>query len=166
MGVCILMFGCSMKPGAQYKTRTHGGAALALAALLVLACAVPAWAADLVVVVNANAPVEDLSVGDVRDIYLGEKTYWEGVRIVPVGYMDGSPRQTEFLERVLAITENRFKTHWIKRIFREGGVPPRKAVTPDEAASLILRTPGGIGFFRAGEVENRTGLKVVFRVSG
>jgi len=124
-----------------------------------------AWADDLVVVVNSQAPVQQLTNQDVKEIFLGEKTFWGDVHIVPVGYVDGAAIQSEFLDKVINISENVYKTYWIKRIFREGGTPPRKAATAEEALSMISRNPGAVGFVYGSQLAGATNVREVLRVA-
>jgi len=117
------------------------------------------------VVVNAKAPVQSLSAKEVKEIFLGETAYWGDVKIVPIGYVDGATVQTDFLDRVVHVTENVYKTYWIKRIFREGGTPPRKVGSAAEALTAVSRSPGGIGFVYASELGGATDVREVLRVA-
>jgi len=136
-----------------------------LALALLLAGAGVARAEELVVVVNAKAPVQSLSAKEVKEIFLGETAYWGDVKIVPIGYVDGATVQTDFLDRVVHVTENVYKTYWIKRIFREGGTPPRKVGSAAEALTAVSRSPGGIGFVYASELGGATDVREVLRVA-
>jgi ABC-type phosphate transport system substrate-binding protein len=124
-----------------------------------------AWADDLVVVVNDQAPVKQMTAREVKDVFLGETSYWGDVRIQPVGYVDGAAIQNQFLDKVVNISENVYKTYWIKRIFREGGTPPKKAATPEEALSIISRNPGAVGFVYASQLSGATNVREVLRVA-
>jgi ABC-type phosphate transport system substrate-binding protein len=121
-------------------------------------------AEDLVVIVNDKAPVKSVTAKEVKEIFLGEMTFWGDLKIVPIGYVDGAAVETDFLERVVRVTENVYKTYWIKRIFREGGTPPRKVGGAAEALATLARTPGGIGFVYASELAGATNVREVLRV--
>lgn len=121
-------------------------------------------AEEIVVVVNAKAPVTQVSAEQVRAIYLGEVTFWDGVRVVPVGYQDGFAVQQAFLERVVRLDETRFKTYWIRRIFQEGGVPPKKATSQENALDIIARHEGGIGFVLASHLPMTEDIREVLRI--
>jgi len=140
--------------------------ALVWAALAwVLLAAAPVRAEDLVVVVNEKAPVTHLTPQEVKEIYLGEAAYWGEVKIVPLSYADGAAIHGDFLHRVLNISENAFKTFWIKRIFREGGAPPRKMGGPAELLATVARSPGAVGYVYADQLAGATGVREVLRVS-
>jgi ABC-type phosphate transport system substrate-binding protein len=132
---------------------------------LLLFGASAAWAEDIVVVVNSQASVSSLTEQDVKDIYLGETTYWGDTRITAVGYQDGTTIQGSFLDKVMKTSENVYKTYWIKRIFREGGVPPSKAGSPDEALRTVGNNAGGITYVPASAMAGASGVKEVFRVT-
>jgi ABC-type phosphate transport system substrate-binding protein len=137
---------------------------VAVTLVLLLSASGVARAEELVVVVNATAPVQSLTPKDVKEIFLGETAYWGDVKIVPIGYVDGAAVQNDFLNRVVRVTENVYKTYWIKRIFREGGTPPRKVGSTAEALTTIARTPGGIGFVYASQLAGATDVREVLRV--
>lgn len=131
---------------------------------LLLAGAGMARAEELVVIVNSKAPVQSVTAKDVKEIFLGEMAFWGDVKIVPVGYVDGAAVETDFLDRVVHVTENVYKTYWIKRIFREGGTPPRKVGSAAEALTNVARTPGAIGFVYASQLAGATDVREVLRV--
>lgn len=150
----------------EHTMRRAGGAPrwVVLTLVLLLFGTGLARAEELVVIVNDKAPVQSVTAKQVKEIFLGETAYWGDVKIVPIGYVDGAAVQTDFLDRVVHVTENVYKTYWIKRIFREGGTPPRKVGTTAEALATIARSPGGIGFAYASELAGATGVREVLRV--
>lgn len=137
----------------------------AWAAVLLFSGAASAWAEEIVIVVNTQAPPQILTVDEVKDIYLGTLTFWGETKVAPIGFPERTAIQSDFLERVLEMTEREFKTYWVKRIFREGGTPPKIVTSLQEGLEYITRTPGGMGYFRAKDVEGQKGLREVLRVS-
>jgi len=92
-------------------------AKLLLAVLLCTACAV-AHAADLYVICNSRV---QLTAGDVRDLFLGEKQFAGALKLVPV---DNSAAQIVFLEKLLKMNAAKYSTTWTKKSFRDGINPP------------------------------------------
>ena len=137
----------------------------AWAIVLCLTGAASAWAGEIVVVVSAGAPVGTVSVDEVKEIYLGTLTFWGEVKVAPVGFPEGTSIQNDFLRQVMDMSERNFKTYWIKRIFREGGTPPKNVTSRQEGLEYISRTPGGIGYFRPQDVAGRSDLREVLRVT-
>jgi hypothetical protein len=114
-------------------------AKLLLAVLLCAACAV-AHAADLYVICNARV---QLTAGDVRDLFLGEKQFAGALKLVPV---DNSAAQIEFLEKLLKMNAAKYSTTWTKKSFRDGINPPLVTGSDAEALAYVRRTPGACSY--------------------
>ena len=122
------------------------------------------WAEDIVVVVNANAPVQSLTASQVRDIYLGETRRWDGIRIAPVDYRGSTTLQGSFLDLVLYMDESAYKNYWIRRAFREGLKRPTPTTSSQEALQAVAGNKGGIGFVYARDASGATGVREVYRI--
>ncbi len=124
-----------------------------------------AQAEEIVVVVNRDAPVDRLTSREIMQIYLGEKSFWGGTKINPVSYRNRAALQNEFLRRVVKISPDTYKKYWIKRIFREGGVPPANLRTEADLIASVAATKGAIGFLYAKDLPpSNDRLKTVFRI--
>jgi hypothetical protein len=114
-------------------------AKLLLAVLLCAACAV-AHAADLYVICNSRV---QLTAGDVRDLFLGEKQFAGALKLVPV---DNSAAQIVFLEKLLKMNAAKYSTTWTKKSFRDGINPPLVTGSDAEALAYVRRTPGACSY--------------------
>jgi hypothetical protein len=114
-------------------------AKLLLAVLLCTACAV-ARAADLYVICNSRV---QLTAGDVRDLFLGEKQFAGALKLVPV---DNSTAQIVFLEKLLKMNAAKYSTTWTKKSFRDGINPPLVTGSDAEALAYVRRTPGACSY--------------------
>lgn len=94
--------------------------------LFALCWALPASAIaeDIAVIVNENYPLSSTSPQEIKRIYLGEKQYEGSLKIAPVDQKDGSPIKQKFIEKVLSSDRESYKGYWIKRLFKEGTLPP------------------------------------------
>jgi len=119
---------------------------------------------EIVVVVNPKVGAETMTADQVRAIFLGEKEYWNGTRVYPVTFPEGSRVMQEFLRLGLGMTINEYRSWWIKRIFRRADVPPQSVSTPEEAVEVIRAHAGGIGFLSAGDMAEADGLRPVLRL--
>jgi hypothetical protein len=117
----------------------RSSAKLLLAVLLCAACAL-AHAADLYVICNARV---QLTAGDVRDLFLGEKQFAGALKLVPV---DNSAAQIVFLERLLKMNAAKYSTTWTKKSFRDGINPPLVTGSDAEALAYVRRTPGACSY--------------------
>ena len=120
---------------------------------------------DVAVVVNADTPAADLSLAEVRKVFLGERQYWNAK--LPVVLLIRAPvaRERDVVLRVIyQMTETQFKQYWVAKIYRaEVTAPPKIVYSNDLQYELVSATPGAIAFVDSRNV--RTGVKVV-RVDG
>jgi ABC-type phosphate transport system substrate-binding protein len=116
---------------------------------------------QIAIVVHPKAPVEDLSFGDMRRVFRGERQYWTPE--VPIVLLIRAPVAQErevILKRVYGMSEAQFKQFWIAKIFRdEAAVVPKILYSNDQISDLVAGIPGSIGFVDAAAV--RPGLKVL-----
>ena len=116
---------------------------------------------DIAVVTNAQTPVADLPLTEVRKVFLGEKQYWTAN--MPVILLVRAPvaREREVvLKTIYQMTESQFKQYWVAKIFRSEAVSAPKIVySADMTNQLLSVIPGSIAFMEAKDVGS--GLKVL-----
>ena len=141
-----------------------------LAAILCLSCvlwAVPQAArqSDIAILVHPDTPVDNLSLSDVRKVFMGERQYWSAR--LPVELYLSAPSSHErgvVLRVIYQMSEAQYRQYWIAKILRAEAVSPPKNVSSNDAAmELVTGIPGAIVFMDAHEV--RPGSKVL-RVDG
>lgn len=96
--------------------------------------------ADLYVVCNANVT---LRPADVRDVYIGEKSFAGAARLAPA---DNTAAQAVFLEKVIKVSADRYTSLWTKKSFRDGANPPPVKVNDAEAIAYVRQTPGACSY--------------------
>ena len=120
---------------------------------------------DVAVVVNGDTPVTDLSLSEVRNLFLGEKQYWNAK--LPVVLLIRGPvsRERDVVLRVVyQMTEVQFNRYWVAKAYRaEVTAGPRIVYSSDLQYELVSAMPGAIAFVDSRSV--RPGVKVV-RVDG
>ena len=151
---------------------THKRAAAILLVMIWLTMAVQcpltaqtARGGDIAVVVNSDTPVSDLSLSEVRKVFLGERQYWNSK--LPVTLLIRAPQARErdvVLKVIYQMSEAQFKQYWVAKIFRaEAASPPKIVYSNDMQYELVTAIPGAIAFVEARAV--RPGVKVL-RVDG
>jgi ABC-type phosphate transport system substrate-binding protein len=122
-------------------------------------------AGDIAVVVNPGTPVTELTLADVRKVFLGERQYWN--KDVPVIVLVRAPvaREREVvLKTIYQMTESQFKQYWVAKIFRSEAVSAPKIVYSSDMTNQLLSViPGSIAFMEARGVDPK--LKIV-KVNG
>ena len=120
---------------------------------------------DIAVVVHPDTPITNLSMGEVRKVFLGDRQYWS--TNVPVVLLIRAPVARErdvVLKTIYQMSDAQFKQYWIAKIFRaESASAPKVVYSNDMANELVTAIPGAIAFIDSREV--RPGAKIV-RVDG
>jgi ABC-type phosphate transport system substrate-binding protein len=120
---------------------------------------------DIAVVVHPDTPISNLSLAEVRKVFLGDRQYWS--TNVPVVLLIRAPVARErnvVLKTIYQMSESQFKQYWIAKIFRaESASAPKVVYSNDMANELVRAIPGAIAFIDSREV--RTGAKIL-RVDG
>ena len=132
-----------------------------LALWALLAWAGPAGAGEIVVVAHPAQPVDALTAEEIKDIYVGEQTFVEQVKVQPVDYVGRGPLAEDFLGAVVGMTAGRFRAYWVKQVFHGGRVPPRMVDGTEEALRVVAAEPGAIGYVPAEALKGVTSVKRV-----
>jgi hypothetical protein len=144
-----------MNPATRIRSRFHGGAALLVGAiaLSIGGSARPALPAgeSMVVIVNPETPVENLSFAEVRRVFLGERQYWNAeTPVVLIVRAPVAPERKVVLEQIYKMTESQFKQYWIARIFRaEATSTPKMVYSNQTINELVANIRGAISLVRA-----------------
>ena len=132
-----------------------------LLAFAVVAVAQQKPSTDIAVVTNPETPVNELSLAEVRKVFLGERQYWNSN--MPVILLVRAPvaREREVvLKNIYQMTESQFKQYWVAKIFRSEAVSAPKIVYSADMTNQLLNViPGSIAFMEAKAVA--PGLKVL-----
>jgi hypothetical protein len=124
-----------------------------------------AVAVPIAIVVHKDSAVEDLSLQDLRNIFLANQQFWpDRTRITLLVRAPKSDERDFVLDRIYQMDEAQFRQYWIAKMFR-AEVPrgPKIVFSNDMALELVVAIPGSISFIKANEV---TGDVRVIRVDG
>ena len=99
--------------------------------------------ADLYVVCNLDVTLRPV---DVRDVYIGEKSFAGNARLAPA---DNFAAQAAFLEKVVKVSADRYTSLWTKKSFRDGANPPPVKINDAEAIAYVKQTPGGCTYVQS-----------------
>ena len=143
---------------------------IAVVATLLLVAAVTqagdaAAPGPIAIVVHKDAPVENLSLDDLRSIFRADQQFWpDRTRITLLVRAAQSDERTLVLDRIYEMSEAQFRQYWIAKMFR-AEVPrgPKIVLSTGMALDLVVAIPGSISFTRADAVTDD--VKIV-RVDG
>lgn len=112
-------------------------------------------AEPLAIVVNRQNPIGDLSSRELRQIFLGNRTYWnDGRRITIIMREPGEPERKAILRDVCGMTEDQFKVHFLRGLY-SGDIltSPKILASPWGVRKFIFNVPGAIGYLRQSELD-------------
>lgn len=109
---------------------------------------------SIAIVVHKDTGVDNLSLADLRSIFLAEQQFWEDrTRIILLVRAPQSDERDFVLNSIYQMTEAQFRQYWIAKMFR-AEVPrgPKIVFSTDMALDLVIAIPGSITFVRADKV--------------
>ncbi len=104
---------------------------------------------SLVLVTAAGTALENISSGDLRQLFLGE-TVRDGAntKLVPLNQPAGSPEREHFDRRVLGLSPDAMARYWIDQKVRGLKGAPRNLSPPQMIARVVERFPGAVAYLR------------------
>ena len=119
----------------------------------------------IAIVVNQENSVDNLTMKDLRTVFLGERSHWaNGRRITLVMLEPGQLERKAILRDIYRMSESDFNRHFLQGLFTgEVFVSPKTLATPVGVRKFIFNVPGAIGYVRASDVDST--VKVI-RIEG
>lgn len=119
----------------------------------------------LAIVVNKSNLVDNLSLVQLRRIFLGQQSRWpSGRRIVVVMQEPGQPEREAVLRQILRMNEDEYREHFRRGLYTgQIFASPKTAADPAVVRRFVFDAKGAIGYLRASDVNES--VKVV-RIDG
>ncbi|HWM91729.1 MAG TPA: hypothetical protein VN493_13255 [Thermoanaerobaculia bacterium] len=138
-----------------------------LAGALLLAAAPASGAgAPVAVIVHEQVPADDLSLPELKRIFLGERMFWhKELTITLLMPPRGSREREVLLKRIYERrSEAEYQHYWINKLFGDGEhAAPKITGSPQMSAGLVREIPGAIALVPADRIPR--GVKVL-RIDG
>ena len=84
-----------------------------------------------------------LTGSDVKEIFLGDKTFSGSTKLVPV---DNAGVRDAFLNKALGLSAGKYESIWTKKAFRDALNPPKLLMSDAEVIDYVKRTPAAVGY--------------------
>ena len=108
--------------------------------------------AQIAVIVNSRNPIRDLSLEELRRLYLGRTTSFR--QNLPVILLEQAVMSGAFYQAALGMNEARVRRHWIGIVFSgETAKPPRTIAAAEELKRVVAENPGAIAFIDLAETD-------------
>jgi ABC-type phosphate transport system substrate-binding protein len=119
---------------------------------------------SIVVIVNNANPVDNVSLGELKKLFLGDRSRWDtGKAVAPVMLGPGAPERTLFLKVVCGMSDADLGKYFMQAAFTGKSVtPPKEVGSAGAVKSFVAASPGAIGFLKASDLPaGDTTVKVV-----
>ena len=119
----------------------------------------------LAIIVHRSNPVDNLTLGDLRRIFMFETQTWgHGRKITVVLREKGQPERSEGIRLICGIPEDQYDRHILFQTFR-GSITqgPREILSASAMLRFVFNVPGAIGYVSAEEADDST---KVIRIDG
>jgi ABC-type phosphate transport system substrate-binding protein len=119
---------------------------LAFLLACLIAAAMPAFAADFIVVVHPGVPVDSLNKEDLKAILLGDKTEWSNGKPIKIVVLEEGAAHKAFLQEVLGKTPVQFDNYWKKLVFTGKAAAPKTFSDSQQLIDFVSKQAGAIGY--------------------
>ncbi len=111
--------------------------------LLVVSAAV--WAQDWALIVHPGFPAVSLTPMQIRAVYLGQRRFIDGIRLIPLQLPADEPLRAQFEKEILAMPRSRVREWWIRQHYL-GRRPPKVMGSAEGVAAFVEREKGAVGY--------------------
>jgi ABC-type phosphate transport system substrate-binding protein len=120
---------------------------------------------SLAIVINLTNPADDMTLTELRAVFLGERSHWpNGRRITLVMMEPGQSEREAVLREVCRMSESDFRRRFLQGLLTgEVLVSPKNLATPMGVRKFVFNVPGAIGYLRPEDVD---GTVKVLRIGG
>ena len=112
---------------------------------------------SLAIVVNPKNPTSNVTVGELREILLGERQWWacKQPRITLTAMPRGSAERETLTRTIYRMDDAAFDKYFFFEVYR-GALPTSPTIleTAAEVKKFVSRTPGAVGYVRASDVDD------------
>ena len=121
------------------------------------------FSGDLVVVVNKENSIDELTPRELVDIYLGkDRTFDNGLIIVAYDQRNGSKERAVFYRFLVNKSVAQMNAYWARLLFTGRATPPSSVVDSQAVLKFVQYNEGAIGYIDSEYLDGT--VKEVFRV--
>jgi ABC-type phosphate transport system substrate-binding protein len=131
-----------------------------LSLIVSLLCISSSLSDEYVIVSNKN--MKELSLSQVKAIFLKKLTFVSDVKVVPINLGLRDELRLKFEKKVLRMNFSRLKTYWIAQHYL-GHRPPVSMKSQESIKAFVKKVDGSIGYIKALYVDDD--LKIIYKWS-
>ena len=101
---------------------------------------------DVLIITNPDTELSSLKKKEVKDIFTGKKTLWNGSGKIIIAVLKNSDVHREFLWQFVRKTPAQFRNYWRRKVFTGEGKLPKFFNNEAELVDFVARTKGAVGY--------------------
>ncbi len=117
-------------------------------AWIIVAClTLISWAGKPIIIVNKSNPVDEISVNELKKIYLGLQTKWSsGTKAYPADQSVDGGIGADFIKHTLEVAVDYYQGAWMEKMLSGAGTPPENFNSDQEVVDFVSSKPGAVGY--------------------
>jgi ABC-type phosphate transport system substrate-binding protein len=120
-----------------------------------------AWGQDILVVVNADNPLAQLTKQQVTDLYMGRVHYFpSGNAVMKIDAPGDSILRGNFYKQLVGLSLPDVNAYWARLMFSGRATPPMQVSNSKDIALLVAQNPSALGYIQKGDENEKT--KTIF----
>lgn len=121
--------------------------------------------AEILVIANKNAPIENISKGDLKSIYTGKLFTFpnSNQEVKPLDLTGEGTGKENFYKAVTGKSLRKIKTYWARQLFTGKGKPPESQIDEETMKKTVNSGIAYIGYISAENLDDT--VKVIFRIA-
>ena len=104
---------------------------------------------DVLIIANPGIEVSSLKKKDIRDIFTGKRTRWDGSGKIIIATLEDSQVHRDFVRQFVKKTPSQFKNYWRQKVFTGEGMIPRTFRDEESLIDFVAHTRGAVGYISA-----------------
>ncbi len=101
---------------------------------------------DVLIITNPETKLSALEKKDVRDIFTGKRTRWNGSGKIIIATLEDSAVHKEFVRKFVKKTPSQFKNYWRQKVFTGEGLIPKTFRDEESLIDFVAGTRGAVGY--------------------
>ncbi len=117
------------------------------------------FGAQYSIIISKKVPLSNISVEQIRDIYLQKRHSVGDQKIIPLNLVGQEPSRIAFENSVIGMGRDRLNAYWVKQHF-QGNSPPITQPSPESIKAFVQNVEGSIGYIPSSMVDGS--VKVIY----
>jgi ABC-type phosphate transport system substrate-binding protein len=101
---------------------------------------------EILIITNPDTELPALKKKDVKDIFTGKRTRWNGSGKIIIVTLEDSEVHREFVQQFVNKTPSQFKNYWRQKVFTGEGMIPKTFKDESSLIDFIASTKGAVGY--------------------